>query len=122
MQSFFTPKLGILYGILLVIIYTFTIDKFLSSGEVKNELVIISDHHQEIKEKILKDLNRGVTIYHGETGMLGKKINILVVVVSPREVFIAENIILDIDPDAFIINHRVMHVHGKGFSSEKSYR
>lgn len=120
LQAFFTPRRGILYGILLVIIYTFTIDKFLSSGEIRNELEIISDYHNEIKEKILKDLHRGVTVYHGETGMLGKKINILVVVVSPREVFLAENIILGIDPDAFIINHRVMHVHGKGFSSERS--
>lgn len=121
LQSFFTPKLGILYGIILVIIYTYTIDKFLSSGESRNELEIVSDKSEEIKEMILSDLDRGVTVYHGETGKLGKKIKILVVVVSPREVFLAENIILSVDPNAFIINHRVMHVHGRGFSSEKIY-
>lgn len=121
LQSFFTSRIGVLYGILLVIIYTYTIDKFLSSGEIKNELEIVSEKHQEIKEKIMSDLDRGVTIYHGETGKLGKKINILIVVVSPREVFFAEKLILDIDPEAFIINHRITHVHGRGFSKEKVY-
>lgn len=121
LQSFFTSRIGVLYGILLVIIYTYTIDKFLSSGEIRNELEIVSEKHKEIKEKIMYDLDRGVTIYHGETGKLGKKINILIVVVSPREVFFAEKLILDIDPEAFIINHRITHVHGRGFSKEKIY-
>lgn len=121
LQSLFTSRIGVLYGILLVIIYTYTIDKFLSSGEIRNELEIVSEKHQEIKEKIMSDLDRGVTIYHGETGKLGKKINILIVVVSPREVFFAEKLILDIDPEAFIINHRINHVHGRGFSKEKIY-
>lgn len=121
LQSFFTSRIGVLYGILLVIIYTYTIDKFLSSGEIRNELEIVSEKHKEIKEKIMSDLDRGVTIYHGETGKLGKKINILIVVVSPREVFFAEKLILDIDPEAFIINHRITHVHGRGFSKEKVY-
>lgn len=121
LQSFFTSRIGVLYGILLVIIYTYTIDKFLSSGEIRNELEIVSEKHQEIKEKIMSDLDRGVTIYHGETGKLGKKINILIVVVSPREVFFAEKLILGIDPEAFIINHRITHVQGRGFSKEKVY-
>ena len=121
LQSFFTSRIGVLYGILLVIIYTYTIDKFLSSGEIRNELEIVSEKHKEIKEKIMSDLDRGVTIYHGETGKLGKKINILIVVVSPREVFFAEKLILGIDPEAFIINHRITHVHGRGFSKEKVY-
>ena len=121
LQSFFTSRIGVLYGILLVIIYTYTIDKFLSSGEIRNELEIVSEKHQYIKEKIMSDLDRGVTVYHGETGKLGKKINILIVVVSPREVFFAEKLILDIDPEAFIINHRITHVHGRGFSKEKVY-
>lgn len=121
LQSFFTSRIGVLYGILLVIIYTYTIDKFLSSGEIRNELEIVSEKHKDIKEKIMSDLDRGVTIYHGETGKLGKKINILIVVVSPREVFFAEKLILDIDPEAFIINHRITHVHGRGFSKEKVY-
>lgn len=121
LQSFFASRIGVLYGILLVIIYTYTIDKFLSSGEIRNELEIVSEKHKEIKEKIMSDLDRGVTIYHGETGKLGKKINILIVVVSPREVFFAEKLILDIDPEAFIINHRITHVHGRGFSKEKVY-
>lgn len=121
LQSFFTSRIGVLYGILLVIIYTYTIDKFLSSGEIRNELEIVSEKHKEIKEKIMSDLDRGVTIYHGETGKLSKKINILIVVVSPREVFFAEKLILDIDPEAFIINHRITHVHGRGFSKEKVY-
>lgn len=121
LQSFFTSRIGVLYGILLVIIYTYTIDKFLSSGEIRNELEIVSEKHKDIKEKIMSDLDRGVTIYHGETGKLGKKINILIVVVSPREVFFAEKLILDIDPEAFIINHRITHVHGRGFSKEKIY-
>ena len=121
LQSFFTSRIGVLYGILLVIIYTYTKDKFLSSGEIRNELEIVSEKHQYIKEKIMSDLDRGVTVYHGETGKLGKRINILIVVVSPREVFFAEKLILDIDPEAFIINHRITHVHGRGFSKEKVY-
>lgn len=121
LQAYYSPKLCILYGILLVIIYTLAIEKLQSSGDSKIELEIISKDSDKIKNAILNELDRGVTIYYGETGKLGNKTDIVVTVISPRELFQAEKLITSIDPSAFIIRHRVSHVSGRGFSKDKVY-
>ena len=120
-QMIFTPKQTCLYGILLVLVYTITLDKLLAVGASRTKLEIISKDHEAIRAAILEDLDRSVTLLHGRTGYVGKETDVIFCVIAPRELYKLERIVYSIDPDAFVVMSRATSVHGKGFSKAKEY-
>lgn len=122
LQFSFTPIDKILYGIVLTLIYTTVLDKILLKGTSKTEVKVISQKTEEIRSAILSQLDRGVTILYGEGGYLQEKSQILMSVVSNREVVQIERLIHHIDPECFMVVSRVSEVSGRGFSMKKKYR
>lgn len=120
-QVFFADRNGVLYGILLVFIYTITLDKCLAFGENKVRLEIISDRSEDIKNAIMTDVDRGVTLLHGHTGYLEREVDVLLCVVSPREVYRVERVIRKIDPNAFVVRTAASRVSGNGFTTNKRH-
>ncbi len=120
-QMLFSSTKESLYGIILVIVYTITLDKLLSLGESKTQIQIVSSKHQEIKEAIIADIDRGVTLLHGQTGYLGIETDVLQCVIAPRELHKIETLVHDIDQNAFIVQSKVSSVTGRGFSLAKKY-
>jgi len=121
-QALFQKPENILYGILLMIIYTFMIDKMLMLGNTRTELKIISAKYREITDAILNQMDRGVTLLSAESGYLHKDMPLLLSVMSNRELIKAEKLIHQIDPECFMIVSRVSEVRGHGFSLKKDYR
>lgn len=111
----------ILYGILLVIIYSTVIDKYLMMGTAKMQLKVVSDKIEEIRSAIITDIDRGVTMLKSETGYMGQHTQMLLTVVSMRELTKTEKVIHEVDENAFVIINRVSEVSGRGFSSKKRY-
>lgn len=122
MQLVFRPAENVLYGILLVMIYTMVIDKLLLMGQSRTELKIISSKSGEIRDAILQQVDRGVTLLHGEGGYSGAETKLVLTVVSNRELVKAEKVIHQIDPAALIIMNRISEVQGRGFSLSKTYK
>lgn len=122
LQFSFTPIDKILYGIVLSLIYTVVLDKILLKGTSKTQVKVISQKTEEIRSTILSQLDRGVTILYGEGGYLQEKSQILMSVVSNREVIQIERLIHQIDPECFMVVSRVSEVSGRGFSMKKKYR
>ena len=122
LQFSFTPIDKILYGIVLTLIYTVVLDKILLKGTSKTEVKVISQKTEEIRSAILSQLDRGVTILYGEGGYLQEKSQILMSVISNREVIQIERLIHQIDPECFMVVSRVSEVSGRGFSMKKKYR
>ena len=120
-QMLFTPRSVCLYGILLVLVYTITLDKLLAVGASRTQLQIVSRKHEEIRAAILSDLDRSVTMLHGQTGFVGKETEVLMCIIAPRELYKLEKIVYSIDPDAFVVMTRATSVHGRGFSMAKKY-
>ena len=110
-----------LYGILLVCIYSIVVEKVLVSGKRKVEVKIVSDFVDEINIAIQKKIDRGTTFYMIETGYLHKNTKALMTVVSNRELVKLNQLVLDIDPKAFIVINEARDVMGKGFSMRKIY-
>ena len=63
-----------------------------------------------------------MTILHGEGGYTREPAELLLTVVSNREVPKLEKLIHAIDPACFMIVSRVTEVAGRGFSLEKDYQ
>lgn len=111
----------LLYGILLVIMYTIVLDKCLMVGTAKMQIKVISEKIEEIRQAVLTDIDRGVTMLKSETGYLGRKTEMLLTVISMRELAKTEKLIHEVDEDAFVIINRVSEVSGHGFSTKKRY-
>ncbi len=122
LQGLIRPAENVLYGILLVVIYTVTLDKMLLLGKSRTELKIISHHAREISDAILMQVDRGVTLLYGEGGYLHGETELVLSVVSNRELIRVERIIHDIDPECFMVVSRVSEVRGRGFSEKKEYK
>lgn len=120
-QAMSTPADQILYGILVVLISTVVLDKVLLVGTTRTEVKIISSKADEIRAAILSQIDRGVTVLHGEGGYLHQPTQILLCVVSNRELPRLEKLIHSIDPASFVIVGHVSEVSGRGFSLSKQY-
>lgn len=120
-QMLFANKEQVLYGILLVLIYTLVLDKVLLLGQSRTQVKIISDKYQEINEMIIKCLDRGSTLIHAETGYCRNENLVVLTVVENRELPKLNTLVLSLDPNAFMIINRVNEVKGRGFTMDKSY-
>lgn len=122
MQMLFSNKDQILYGILLVMIYTVVLDKVLLLGTTQTQVKIVSKKYAEINQAIISELDRGSTLIYGETGYLHQEQPLVLSVVSNRELTRLNQIVMGIDPSAFMIISKVNEVKGRGFSSQKIYQ
>ncbi len=80
-------------------------------------LFIISDKHEEIRTSLISDIKRGGTFLHGEGMYKRESKQIIFTVVSPRELYMLEEYIHRIDPEAFIAVLDAYEILGKGFKS-----
>ena len=110
---------AVLYGIVLAIIYTVMLDKMLLLGASRTEVKIISSRAQDISAAILSRVDRGVTLLHGEGGYTHNPAEIVMSVISSRELVKLQRLVQEIDPQCFMIVSKVTEVHGRGFSYSK---
>ena len=115
-QLLFHPVEDLLYGILLIIIISIALNKVMLLGTSKTEVKIISAKADQIREAILSQVDRGVTILHGEGGYSREGTEVLLSIVSNHEMPKIERLARDIDPTCFMIINRVSEVWGRGFS------
>lgn len=106
-----------LYAMLGVIINGFVIDALIEGINMQKEVTVISNKSQNIKEFIINDLDRGVTVYNGKGGYENNSQDIIVVIIGRREFIKLRNFIKEIDKDAFITVSNVCEVFGYGFKS-----
>lgn len=122
LQMTFSNAEQTIYGIVLVMIYSVILDKFLMMGTSQTQVKIISREYEAINLSIQQQLDRGTTFLQAETGYLNVSQPIILSVISNRELVKLNQIVMDIDPKAFIIISHVNEVKGRGFSSKKIYK
>ena len=122
LQMSFSDKERILYGILLVLIYTVVLDKMLMFGSAQTQVKIVSREYESINGAISRKLDRGTTLVHATTGYMHEEWPMVLTVVSNRELNTLTKLVMDIDPQAFMVINRVNEVRGRGFSLQKEYR
>ena len=91
-------------------------DQIVFRGFNKRAVSIISSKNEEIKERILKDCNRGVTIVNAVGGYTGEARTQLICVLSSSQFYKLKNIVHEIDPQAFYYVVRASEVGGEGFT------
>lgn len=108
-----------LYSWIVIFITGKVIDVVLEGVSYDKSLFIISDKHEEIREKILYNLDRGGTYIDGKGMYNMAERRIIFTVVSRRELAILEEYIHEIDPKAFLTVFDATEILGEGFKSLK---
>ena len=121
MQMIFTEGEKVLYGILLVCMYSIILEKFLVMGKSKVQIKVVSKYYEEINDTILHQFDRGTTLFEVEGGYTRSETYAILSVISNRELFPISEKIKQIDPEAFIIIEQVKEVRGLGFTMRKRY-
>lgn len=82
-------------------------------------LFIISEKYDEIRNKIIVDLNRGGTMINGKGMFGGDDKKIIFTSVNRREVAMLQEYIKEIDPQAFLTVIDANEIIGNGFKALK---
>lgn len=108
-----------LYSWLVIFVTGKVIDMVLEGVNYDKTLFIVTDKYEDIRKKIIFDLNRGGTMILGKGMYNNKEKSIIYTVVNRRELSILESYIHRIDPDAFLTVINANEILGKGFKSLK---
>ena len=108
-----------LYSIVVIYITGRAVDLILEGATYNKALIIISDQHETIRDKIIIDLERGGTYLKGTGMYTNTEKQVIFTVVNRREVAILEELVNSIDPNAFIVIMDASEILGEGFKSLK---
>ena len=112
----------VLYGILLIITYTLVLDKVLMAGTARIQVKIVSRRYQRINALIGERLDCGTSLLHMETGYLHNQQDMIMAVISKRDLPRLNQLVLDEDPEAFMVINQINEVQGRGFTLKKVYQ
>jgi uncharacterized membrane-anchored protein YitT (DUF2179 family) len=114
-------KLGLqtaLYSVMTYYAASHTINFVIEGVEEYTGFTIISGQSELIKEKLVLELGRGITVYKGERGFLkdsfdiSHPVDIIFTVVTRLEVRRLRNVVYSIDPKAFMFTSSIKEASG----------
>ena len=121
LQALFSNVEQVLYGLVMVLLYTLTLNKTLMLGTGQMQLKVVSKQYQAISQAIQKQMDRGTTLFHSQGGYDGKEGSTVLTVVDRRELSKLTELVTSIDPNAFMVVSQVNEVRGRGFTLPKRY-
>ena len=107
-----------LYSILTYYTASKTISFVIEGLEEYTSVTIISGESEEVKRRLVMELNRGITVYKGERGFLkdsfdiSQPVDIVFTVITRLEVRRLRNLIHEIDPKAFVFTGTIKEAAG----------
>ena len=118
-QVFFSDTEQIMYGVLMLVLETAILNKVMLLGQSQIQLFIISEEYEHIREKMLKELDAGVTMVHVETGYGQANQKGVLCIIPNRKLYSVKELVQSIDPKAFITITQINEVRGRDFSMER---
>jgi Uncharacterized conserved protein len=118
-QAFFSTPEQILYGIFVLAAATMMMNRVVLMGQSQIQLFIVTEKYEEVKEKVLKEIDAGVTMVHIETGYGAKQQKGVLCVIPNRKLYSINQTVQMVDPKAFITITQINEVRGRGFTIER---
>ena len=106
-----------LYGVVSLYISTVVMDMVLYGMDSAKVAYIISQRPEDISRGIFREMDRGVTILHGEGAYSGEEKRVLMCAFKQRQIVPLKHLVKEIDPTAFLIVCDAHEVLGDGFRS-----
>jgi uncharacterized membrane-anchored protein YitT (DUF2179 family) len=104
-----------LYSIIYVYTSGSVMDRIITSFSERRSVWIISSQSSEICQQLLSKLHRGATLLSGKGAYSHSPVEVIYSVISPFELAKLKDLVITIDPKAFLIINETQEVIGKGF-------
>lgn len=108
-----------LYAVIALYVGGVLVEVTLNGSNVMRVATIITTQPQAVADRILADLERGVTDWTGRGMYTGAERHVLLCAVSRAETVVLKAIVHEVDPAAFVIIGQAQEVYGEGFGNLK---
>jgi uncharacterized membrane-anchored protein YitT (DUF2179 family) len=108
-----------LYAIIVLYVSGLVADSTLEGAGTVRTALIVSNEAEQVSQRILREMERGVTILEGAGGYTGEARPVLYCVVTRSEVQQLKTIVHEADPKAFMVIGVAHEALGEGFQSFK---
>lgn len=115
-QAVANPFMKNVYGVLVIMITTYVINKVLSYGQSQVEIMIMSKEFEKIRERIYKEADVGLTLLNAESGYLRNDMKVIMTVTQYNKIAAIKKISVEEDPTSFVFVNDVHSVIGKGYT------
>lgn len=105
-----------LYSGVTIVVTGKIIDAVVYRFDYSKVAMIISEQHEAIASEIARQLDRGATFLQGEGSYSHRQIKVVLTAVKRQQLAELKRLVVQIDPDAFIIVQEAHQVLGDGFS------
>lgn len=110
-----------LYAMVTIYVSSKIIDAMIEGVNFAKAVYIISEKSDEIANKILYELDKGVTALKGKGMYTGNDKEVLLCILYRAQISQLKNIVKTIDPNAFVILTDVREVLGEGFKNHENH-
>ncbi|MBQ6451230.1 MAG: YitT family protein [Solobacterium sp.] len=107
LQAMHCSMLELIYGILIIVICNYVLNRVLSYEKNEAKLIIFSEKYRELREELIAHYDVGLTSFEAVTGYKKKPIEALVTVVPYEKLSRIRRAVITIDPEAFYIIENV---------------
>jgi uncharacterized membrane-anchored protein YitT (DUF2179 family) len=107
------------YSLIIIFLVGKVVDTTLQGRSLHKAVFIITDKYEEVRQKIIYQLNRGGTTLYAQGMFREDDKKLIFVNVNRRELAILEEFIREVDPNAFFTVINTHEIIGKGFKSIK---
>ena len=115
-QALTVGVLNTVYGVLVILVCSFTLNRVLTNGKEEGQMLIFSQKYEEIRRALLNDQDVGLTFLNGETGYQRRPIKVIVTVMPHSKIENVKKAVYGIDPTAFLLLNSTRYVGGKGYT------
>lgn len=105
-----------LYSAISLYVIVKMVDFIVAGFDYSKSFMIITDEEEALKNAIVNDIKRGITILDGKGGYTDNTKSVLIVVVNKNQEVHLKKLIKKVDKNAFIIVSDVHEVFGEGFA------
>ena len=118
--ALFLPDVGIdgvIYGFVMVAVFSYTVDMILSGNQQSNQIFIICKDYKAMADAINNEAKRGATVIDAMGWYSKDNSKVVMCVCRKRDLAMVLKVVRGVDPEAFITIGSVMGVYGKGFDA-----
>jgi uncharacterized membrane-anchored protein YitT (DUF2179 family) len=117
LSIFFLPIENLLYTLVMVFISARVIDVVTHEARSAKACTVFTKDPAYLSECIMRETERGCTLYKAKGAYTGNEMEVLYCVVSRSEIHKLKRMVKACDPSAFLVVHDVREVLGEGFSA-----
>lgn len=106
-----------LFGLLSIYLTGTLIDKFIDGFNLSKQVMVFTEKEKLVSDYIIKDINKGCTVFYGKGGYTGKHTCMIMTILSRSQFIKLKKFIKANDSNAFITVNETSEVLGEGFKS-----